>query len=279
MCSAPDPVGPDAHTLCRDPGNAGEGPSCAVHLDWPVVTTTAPPLPAAVLWDMDGTLIDSEPYWIAEEMHLVESFGGVWTDEDAHALVGNALEVSAQYILDHSPVELTVVEVVDQLMHGVMRRVEERMPWRPGALELLSALRAEGVRNALVTMSWRPFTDLLVRLLPEGSFDIVVPGDAVEHGKPHPEPYLTAVGLLGLEPADCVAIEDSPAGVRSAVAAGIPTIAVPHVVAVPRMSGAVQIPTLQGVTPQDLLTLVGAAVSVPEQPAEPVSRPRWGYGS
>ncbi len=218
-------------------------------------------LPAAVLWDMDGTLIDSEPYWIAEEMHLVQSFGGVWTEENAHALVGNPLEVSAQFILDHSPVEMSVAQVVDRLMHGVMRRVEDRMPWRPGALELLSALKAEGVRNALVTMSWRPFTDLLVRLVPRGSFDIVVPGDAVQHGKPHPEPYLRAVGLLGVDAADCVAIEDSPAGVRSAVAAGVPTIAVPHVVPVPRMAGAVQIPTLRGVSPQDLLTLVGAAVS------------------
>jgi HAD superfamily hydrolase (TIGR01509 family) len=221
----------------------------------------APVLPAAVLWDMDGTLIDSEPYWIAEEMHLVKSFGGVWTEENAHALVGNPLEVSAQFILDHSPVEMSVAQVVDRLMHGVMRRVEDRMPWRPGALELLSALKAEGVRNALVTMSWRPFTDLLVRLVPRGSFDIVVPGDAVQHGKPHPEPYLRAVGLLGVDAADCVAIEDSPAGVRSAVAAGVPTIAVPHVVPVPRMAGAVQIPTLRGVSPQDLLTLVGAAVS------------------
>ncbi len=230
-------------------------------LDLPVVTTIAPALPAAVLWDMDGTLIDSEPYWMAEEHDLVESYGGVWTEEHGKALVGNALEVSAQYILDHSPVDLTVVEVVDRLMHGVMRRVRQRVPWRPGALELLTALQAEGVRTALVTMSWRPFTDLLVELLPPGSFDVVVPGDSVQHGKPHPEPYLTAADLLGLDVRDCIAIEDSPSGVRSAVAAGVPTIAVPHIVAVPRLAGAVQIPTLLGVSPQDLMSLVSAAVT------------------
>ena len=244
-------------------------------LHWCVVTSSLPvdrpvgdppspartsDLPAAVLWDMDGTLIDSEPYWIAEEHALVESFGGTWSEEHAHALVGNALEVSAQYILDHSPVELTVVEVVDRLMHGVMARIEVDIPWRPGAYELLAACRSAGVRTALVTMSWRPFTDLLVRLLPDDSFDIVVPGDSVGHGKPHPEPYLTAAGLLGVRPEDCIAIEDSATGVRSAVAAGVPTIAVPHVVAVPRIAGAVQIPTLAGVTPRDLVPLVDAAV-------------------
>ncbi|WP_295692383.1 HAD family hydrolase [Lapillicoccus sp.] len=220
-------------------------------------------LPAAVLWDMDGTLIDSEPYWIAEEHALVASYGGVWTDEHAHALVGNALEVSAQYILDHSPVDLTVLQVVDRLMHGVMGRIEEHVPWRPGAFELLEALRVSEVRLALVTMSWRPFTDLFVGLLPEGAFDIVVPGDAVGHGKPHPEPYLTAAGLLGIRVEDCVAIEDSPSGVRSAVAAGVPTIAVPHIVPVPRLAGSVQIPTLAGLRPEDLLPLLDAAIRHP----------------
>ena len=163
----------------------------------PVVTSTTAPatgasLPAAVLWDMDGTLIDSEPYWIAEEHALVESFGGTWTDAHAHALVGNPLEVSAQYIIDHSPVEAEVTEVVDTLMYGVMDRIRGQVPWRPGALELLTALHDAGVRNALVTMSWRPLTDLVVSLSPAGLFDVVVTGDVVGHGKPHPEPYLTA---------------------------------------------------------------------------------------
>ena len=220
---------------------------------------TSVPLPAAVLWDMDGTLIDSEPYWITEEHALVESFGGTWTDAHAHALVGNPLEVSAQYIIDHSAVKAEVTEVVERLMHGVMDRIREAVPWRPGALELLRGLNEAGVPNALVTMSWRPLTDLVVSLAPDGLFDVVVTGDAVGHGKPHPEPYLTAARLLGVEAADCVAIEDSPAGVASAVAAGVPTIAVPHVVPVPRMAGAVQLPSLRGVGPADLLPAVSAA--------------------
>lgn len=237
----------------------------SARLHFSVVTSTAAAatrvqkLPAAVLWDMDGTLIDSEPYWMAEEHALVESYGGTWTDAHARALVGNPLEVSAQYIIDHSPVEADVTAVVDTLMHGVMGRIRGEVPWRPGALELLTGLHEAGVPSALVTMSWRPLTDLVVSLAPPGIFDVVVTGDAVGYGKPHPEPYLTAARLLGVDATSCVAIEDSPAGVASAVAAGVPTIAVPHVVPVPRMAGAVQLPSLRGVRPADLLLAVAAA--------------------
>jgi beta-phosphoglucomutase-like phosphatase (HAD superfamily) len=144
--------------------------------------------PAAVLWDMDGTLVDTEPYWIAEERALVELHGGVWTDEHAYQLVGNDLMVSAQYILDHAPVPLTPVEVVHELLAGVVRRVSRHVPWRPGARELLEALGEAGVPCALVTMSWRSLADVFVASLPAGTFAAVITGDEVTHGKPHPEP-------------------------------------------------------------------------------------------
>ena len=214
-------------------------------------------LPAAVLWDMDGTLVDTEPYWIAEEHRLVEEHGGTWTDEHAKQLVGNDLMVSAEYILAHSPVELTAVEIVDELLAGVVARVLEHVPWRPGARELLESLVAQGVPCALVTMSWELLATAVVENLPEGTFDAVVTGDVVLHGKPHPEPYLYAARLLHVDLAACIAIEDSPPGVASAVAAGIRTIVVPHQVKVPETVGAVQISTLTGLTPADLLPLFG----------------------
>ena len=213
--------------------------------------------PAAVLWDMDGTLVDTEPYWMAEEHRLVEEHGGVWTDEHAKQLVGNDLMVSAVYILAHSPVELTPLEIVNELLAGVVARVQEHVPWRPGARELLEGLVAQGVPCALVTMSWESLATAVVENLPEGTFDAVITGDVVQHGKPHPEPYLHAARLLGVDLAACVAIEDSPPGVASAVAAGIRTIAVPHQVKVPETVGAVQIATLTGLTPADLLPLFG----------------------
>lgn len=213
------------------------------------------PLPAAVLWDMDGTLVDTEPYWMAEERALVKKHGGVWTDEHAHQLVGNDLLVSAEYILAHSPIMLTPLEVVNELLAGVVARVAEHVPWRPGARELLASCVAEDVPCALVTMSWESLATAVVKNLPVGSFTVVITGDVVSHGKPHPEPYLAAARLLGVELGACIAIEDSPPGVASAVAAGIPTIAVPYHVPVPETVGAVQIPTLVGREPQDLLTL------------------------
>ncbi len=217
-------------------------------------------LPAAVLWDMDGTLVDTEPYWIRAEHDIVEEHGGTWSDEFAHQLVGNDLMVSAQFIRDNSPITWDPVRIVDELLARVVSQVREHVPWRPGARELLAALGDAGVPNALVTMSWRSLADAVVEALPAGSFAVVVTGDEVPHGKPHPAPYHRAAVLLGVQPGACVAIEDSPTGVRSAVAAGVPTVAVPHVVAVPPTPGAVHVGTLDGMSPARLAELAASLV-------------------
>ena len=218
----------------------------------PTSAAPLPHLPAAVLWDMDGTLVDTEPYWIAEEHALVEAHGGVWTDEHAHQLVGNDLMVSAEYIRGHSPISLSPLEIIEELLAGVVRRVKEHVPWRPGARELLHGLVEHGVPCALVTMSWRSLADVFVSSVPPGTFSAVITGDEVAHGKPHPEPYRAAARALGVALEASIAIEDSPTGVASAVAAGARTIAVPHVVPVPVHRGAVQVPSLRGLTPTDL---------------------------
>lgn len=189
--------------------------------------------PAAVLWDMDGTIVDTEPYWINTEYALVAEFGGEWDDEKAHSLVGNDLRVSATIIRDRGGVDLPIDDIVNRLLDGVIEQVRRKVPWRPGARELLASVRAAGVPNALVTMSWTRFAMAVVDALPPGTFDVVISGDEVTNGKPHPEPYLAAAAKLGVKAKDCVAIEDSPTGVRSAVAAGCRTYAVPNVVDMP----------------------------------------------
>jgi len=208
---------------------------------------------------MDGTLVDTEPFWIAAEYELVERFGGTWTDADAHALVGNPLLVSAAYIRERGPVPMDDHAIVHELMSSVVEKVRVSPSWRPGARELLDALSAAGVPQALVTMSWGPLADAVLAHLPPGTFGIVVTGDKVTHGKPHPEPYTTALDALaihGAEAVTSVAIEDSPTGLASAEAAGVRTLAVPHVVAVEPAPGRFIIDSLEGLGPLDLLPAV-----------------------
>lgn len=208
---------------------------------------------AAVLWDMDGTLVDTEPYWIEREHEIVAQFGnGNWNQSHAHAIVGNDLRDSARYISEHGDVALPVDDIVGLLLDGVVERVNRRVPWRPGARELLADLGQAGVVCALVTMSWRRFADAVVGVLPLGSFATVVAGDDVSQGKPHPEPYLTAAARLGVAPSQCLAIEDSPTGVLSATAAGCVVLAVPNVVAIPDHLGHHRLGTLAGLTSADL---------------------------
>jgi HAD superfamily hydrolase (TIGR01509 family) len=188
----------------------------------------APVRPAAVLWDMDGTLVDTEPYWIATEFELAERYGGTWSEEHALNLVGNDLVESGRYIREHMGIDVEPAVIVEELLDGVVAQVERAVPWRPGAVELLADLNANGVPCALVTMSYRRFVAPVLDALPAGSFAAVVTGDAVSQGKPHPEPYLKAARNLGVDPADCVAIEDSNTGARSAEAAGCTVLVVPN---------------------------------------------------
>ena len=203
-------------------------------------------LPAAVLWDMDGTLVDTEPYWIDAEFALVAEHGGSWSMEQARSLVGSDLRASAARLRAEGGVALEVEDLVRWLVDRVRGAVRQHLPWRPGAPELLEAVRAAGVPCALVTMSWADLAGDLVAALPEGTFAAVVTGDAVSRPKPHPDPYLEAARRLGVDPGDCVAVEDSTTGVTSALAAGVPTVGVPHVVELEAAPGLVRVPSLAG---------------------------------
>ncbi|QBR91145.1 HAD family hydrolase [Nocardioides euryhalodurans] len=177
---------------------------------------------------MDGTLVDTEPYWIETEFALAEKHGGTWSTEHALNLVGHDLLDSGRYIREHMGIDLEPSEIVEQLLDGVVARVEDEVPWRPGALELLEDLAATGMPRALVTMSYKRFVAPVLAALPEGAFDVVVTGDAVTRGKPHPDPYLKAAAELRLDAAHCLAIEDSNTGAKSAESAGCLVLVVPN---------------------------------------------------
>jgi len=215
----------------------------------------------AVLWDMDGTLVDTEPYWIACEFDLVAEFGGSWNADDAHSIVGFDLLDAAAELRARGGVGLQPTEIVERLLDGVIAKVADELPWRPGAPELLAECVAADVPCALVTMSWRRLADAVLRAAPEGSFVASVTGDEVSNGKPDPEPYLAAAAALGVNPAECVAIEDSPTGVAAARAAGCATLGVPHVVSVPPADGLVLADSLVGIDLQRLRALHAARPS------------------
>ncbi|MBG6214108.1 MULTISPECIES: HAD family hydrolase [unclassified Cryobacterium] len=228
-------------------------------------------LPAAVLWDMDGTIVDTEPYWMRAETELVAEFGGVWTQDDGMLLVGSGLWNSAA-ILQSRGVELTPNAIVARLTDRVQEQLAEHgIPWRPGSRELLQALKAAGVPTALVTMSVERMARQIIDLIDFPAFDVVIAGDMVANSKPHPDPYLVAADRLGVDPRLCIAIEDSVPGVASAVAAGTITIAVPHQIDLPESMSYTRWPTLVGRTLLDISALY--QFSNPTDSADPVSPP------
>lgn len=208
-------------------------------------------LPAAILWDMDGTLVDTEPYWLTAERELVHSYGGTWTHEDGLSLVGSGLWTTAE-IFQGRGVELSADEIVYHLTDRVLDQIRIEVPWRPGAVELLEAVKAAGIRTALVTMSIRRMADYVVSAFDFPAFDIVVAGDNVTHSKPHPEPYLRAAELLGVPAELCVAIEDSATGLASALASGATSIGVPLHVPLEEGTGHTIWHSLEGRTVDDL---------------------------
>lgn len=216
------------------------------------------PYPAAVLWDMDGTLVDTEPYWMAAETPLVESFGGTWSHEQALQLVGLGLEDAAR-IFQAAGVRMSVPAIIDHLTDEVMQSLaRDGVPFRPGARELLADLRAAGVKTALVTMSMRRMAQTVVDLIDFEAFDLIVAGDDVTRPKPFPDPYLQACAALGVDPADTVAIEDSPNGLRSAIASGAASIGVPLMVSLAGVGAHALWPSLEGKTATDVASFHAA---------------------
>jgi HAD superfamily hydrolase (TIGR01509 family) len=214
------------------------------------------PLPAAVLWDMDGTVVDTEPYWMRAETDLVAEYGGLWTDADARSLIGAGL-VHTAHAVQRAGVTLKVDEIIDDLTDRVMIRLNSAVPWRPGARELIAELRTAGIPVALVTMSFRRMALQVTQAMGENTFDLVVAGDDVANPKPHPEPYLLAAAGLGVPITQCVAIEDSQFGLASAVASGAAPIGVPLHVPLPAAPTYELWPTLAGRTIADLSAALG----------------------
>lgn len=222
----------------------------------------------AVLFDMDGLLVDSEPMWFEVEHEVMAGFGATWSHAQARGLVGNSLVGSAQILLDAAGVTGDPVALADGLVDRMVVRITRGATFKPGATELLAALRAADIPTALVSSSYRRLVDAVVDQLPTGSFDVTVAGDEVERPKPDPQPYLVAMVALGVDPAGCVVLEDSPTGAAAGNAAGAHVIAVPDLADVARGPRRTVRRTLVGLSVHDLARTADL-VATPHVPRRP----------
>src|SRR5260221_2210625 len=197
-----------------------------------MATTPAGSQLQAVLFDMDGLLVDSEPLWFEVEHAVMSRLGGEWTPQDQQALVGGSLQRGVGYLMDRASLPASHDEVAGWLVGGMADLLAEReAAVMPGAIELLAQVAAAGIPRVLVTSSERVIMDTVLASLAKHdiAFTATVCGADVRHSQPDPEPYQPAAALIRADPRLCVALEDSPNGVASALAAGCVTVAGPGV--------------------------------------------------
>jgi HAD superfamily hydrolase (TIGR01509 family) len=217
--------------------------------------STSGALPAAVLFDMDGLLVETEHLWYDAELEVIERIGGSWGPEHQEALVGGPLEKAVDMLIAQSGDKHDHDEVMTLLLTTMERQLRTKpVHWRPGARELLLALEDVGVPCALVSASWRMLVDAVHdAVLHEVGHDLfatTVAGDEGERTKPFPDPYLLAAARIGAPIEHCVVLEDSHTGSRAGLASGAFVVAVPSLVDIAPEPGLTVVSSLEDVTPE-----------------------------
>jgi len=241
----------------------------AVH-SRPVAPTPGDAVLDAVMFDMDGLLVDSEPLWFLAEQAVMSRLGGTWSPGDQQVLVGGSMETTVSYLLSkgtRSAPRATVARWLIETMVDLL--TTQPLPVMPGAVELLNEVRAAGLPHALVTSSEPEIVDAVLSRLGAGAFPVVVCAADVASTKPDPEIYLLAAEKLAVDPQRCIALEDSPNGVAAAEAAGYLAVAIPSVVPIPAGPGRVVLGSLAGVTLDDLARMRTVGGTPPDSPPEP----------
>lgn len=212
----------------------------------------------AVMFDMDGLLVDSEPLWFEAENAVMGRLGGAWSAADQHVLVGGSMETTVGYLLSKAATPAEPAAVAAWLVAEMVGLLSARpLPVLPGTLDLLAEVRSAGLPHGLVTSSEPEIVSAVLGRLGAGTFPVVVCAADVAHAKPDPEGYLLAAARLGAEPGSCIALEDSRNGVTAAETAGYRVVAVPSVVPVPGRPGRPVLSSLAGVTLAELAALTG----------------------
>ncbi|WP_147917665.1 HAD family hydrolase [Ruania zhangjianzhongii] len=227
--------------------------------------TSPTPLPGGALFDLDGTLIDSEPQWQIAQTRLAENAGVTWMEADFRATIGQPMPRWASILSDRG-VPGTIEEIIGDAVEFVTEQIRTRMPWLPGARELLTSVAAAGVPCALVTNNAAASATLVAEAA--GVFGAVVSSADVTDPKPHPEPYLRAADQLGVDPRRSIAFEDSTAGATSAHRAGMPVWFLAGHTSDPQVPVARRLTSLTEVSVDDVLAALledrsGTATAVP----------------
>ena len=199
--------------------------------------TTTNTFPAAILFDHDGTLVDTEPVWAAAKVALTADFGGTWTEQDTLDCLGLSMQFTLDRLRERG-VNLPDQEINDRLVAKVREALAHQpVEFLPGIERFLSEVREAQIPAAVVTNATTSVAQRTANAAPEGTFSVIIGNDETTHPKPDPQPYLLAAERLGVDPTQCVAIEDSPSGVRSATVAGMRVIVVPGELEVPAELG------------------------------------------
>lgn len=203
--------------------------------------TTTNTFPAAILFDHDGTLVDTEPVWAAAKVALAAEFGGTWTEQDTLDCLGLSMQFTLDRLRERG-VNLPDEEINNLLVAKVHETLAQQpVEFLPGIERFLLEVREAQIPAAVVTNATTSVARRTANAAPEGTFSVIIGNDETTHPKPNPQPYLLAAECLGVDPTQCVAIEDSPSGVRSATAAGMRVIVVPGELEVPAELGTVRL--------------------------------------
>lgn len=211
---------------------------------------------AALLVDLDGTLLDSERVWDVALHDLAGWLGGTLSDRARTRMVGSSVGRSVAILHDDLGIEADAESSGAYLTASATQLFRTELSWQPGAQKLLVDVHSVGIPICLVTSTHRRMSEIALDFMGRSLFAASVCGDEVDHNKPHPEPYLRAASLVGAEPACCVVIEDSPTGVESGQAAGCVVLAVPSEVPIPPAPRRTVLESLTEVSLELLLRLV-----------------------
>jgi HAD superfamily hydrolase (TIGR01509 family) len=208
---------------------------------------------SAILFDMDGTLIDSEPLWLKAEIEVMAEVGCHWDEQDQINCLGGPAERTERYMQERSQNIKPYGYFINRL-HEVMRaRITNELDLIPNALSLLKECKDAGIKTALVTASSRDLMTIVLKRFPPGTFDVVVSGDDVEKSKPDPAPYLLAAKQLSVDILKCLVLEDSLTGVQSGLSSGAKVIGIPHLVQMSEHPNLRVISSLDEITLSDIL--------------------------